>query len=178
MDPITRQTIPDAMPKNCSDPIKNLVQMDMDQNDSCYSLTPEITHSDSDRPAAFATEDISPITTQKFSQSTKAGMCTKGQLSEFRDAILMISTSKNPLQKFTRNLMAPSNARKGPDGYTYCAPWTDFFVDNMISPNYFENKFVQIFGTVGYWLENCGIWFAIFPFIKLIIDIIVTLIRT
>ena len=48
----------------------------------------------------------------------------------------------------------------------------------MISPDYFENKFVQTFGTVGYWLEKCGIWFAIFVFVKLIIDIIVTVMRT
>ena len=32
VDPITRQTLPDALPQNCSEPIKNLFQMDMDQN--------------------------------------------------------------------------------------------------------------------------------------------------
>ena len=90
----------------------------------------------------------------------------------------MSSASKNALQKFTRNLIVPSNAKKGPDGYTYYAPRTDFFVDNMISPNYFENEFVQTFGTIGYWLEKCGIWFAIFLFVKLIIDIVVVVIRT
>ena len=105
-------------------------------------------------------------------------MYTKGQLSEFWDAILMSSTSKNVLQKFTRNLMGPSNAKKGADGYTYYATWTDFFLDNMISPNYFENMFVQTYGTVGWWLEKCGICFAIFLFPKLIIDIIVTVMRT
>ena len=61
--------------------------MDMDQKDSWYSLTPEITHRD--RPAVFAPKDISPFTTQKFPQSAKAGMYTKGQLSEISDAILM-----------------------------------------------------------------------------------------
>ena len=43
------------------------------------------------------------------------------------------SASKNALQKFTRHLIVPSNAKKGPDGYAYNAPRTDFFVDNMIS---------------------------------------------
>ena len=90
----------------------------------------------------------------------------------------MSSASKNALQKLTRNLIVPSNAKKGPDGYTYYAPRTDCFVDTMISPKYLENKFVRTFGTVGYWLEKCGIWFAIFLFIKLIIDIIVTVMRT
>ena len=90
----------------------------------------------------------------------------------------MSSAPKNALQKFTRNLTVPSNAKKGPDAYTYYAPRTDFFVNNMISPIYFENKFVQTFGTVGYWLEKCGIWFAIFLFIKLIIDNFVVIMRT
>ena len=105
-------------------------------------------------------------------------MITKRQLGEFWDAILMSSASKNALQKFTRNLIVPSSAKKGPDGYTYYAPRIDFFVDNMISPKNFENKFVQMFGTIGHWLEKCEIWFALFLFIKLIIDIIVTVIRT
>ena len=48
----------------------------------------------------------------------------------------------------------------------------------MISPNYFGNEFVQTFGTVGYWLEKCGSWFAIFLLIKLIIDIVVVVMRT
>ena len=176
VDPITRQTLPDALPQKCSDPIMNFFQMDMDQKVTWSSLTPEITHRD--RPAAFAPKDISPFTTQKIPQSAKAGMYTKGQFSEFWDAVLMSSESKNALQKFTRNLIVPSSAKKGLDGYTYYAPRTDFFVDNMISPNYFENKFVHTFGTVGYWLEKCGIWFAIFFLEKLIIDIVVVVMRT
>ena len=80
VDPITRQTLPDALPQNCSDPIKNLFQMDMDQKDSWDSLKTEITHRD--RPAVFAPKDISPFNTQKFPQSAKAGMYTKGHFSE------------------------------------------------------------------------------------------------
>ena len=116
--------------------------MDLDHKDSWYSLTPAITHRV--RPAVFAPKDICPFTTQKFPQSAKAGMYTKGHFSEFWDAILMSSAPKNSLQKFTRNLIVSSNAKKGPDGYTYYAPRTDFFVDNMKSPKYFENKFVPL----------------------------------
>ena len=104
-------------------------------------------------------------------------MYTKGQLTEFWDNILMSSASKNALQKFTRKLIVPSHSKKGPEGYTYYAPKMDFFVDNMISPGYFESKFRQTFGTIGYWLEKCGIWFAVFLFIKLIIDVTVTIVR-
>ena len=124
VNPITRQTLPDALPQKCSDPIKNLFQMDMDQKDSWYSLTPEITHRD--RPAVFDPKDLSPFTTQKFLQSAKAGMYPKGQLSEFWDAILMSSASKNASQKFTRNLIVPSNAKKGPLGIPTTRPELTF----------------------------------------------------
>ena len=150
--------------------------MDMGQKDSRYSLTPESTHRD--RSAVLAPKDIPPFTTQKLTQSAKAGMYTKGQLSEFWDAILMSSASKNALKKITQNLIVPSNEKKGPDGYTYYAPRTNFFVNIMTSPNYFDNEFVQIFGTVGYWFEKCGTWFDLFLFIKPIIDNNLTVMRT
>ena len=123
-------------------------------------------------------KDKSPFITQTFRQSAKSRRYTKGQLTEFWDAILLSSASKNVVQKFTRNLILPTNANKGPDGCTYDVSPTHFFVDNMISPNYFENEFVPTFRTVGYWLGKCGIWFSIFPFIKLIFDIVVTVMRT
>ena len=104
-------------------------------------------------------------------------MYTKRQLNEFWDAILGTSAPMNALQNFTKNLIVPSNAKKRPDGFTYYAPRTDFFVENKIALNYFETKFVETFGTVSYWLEKCGIWFTTFLFIKLIIDIIVTVMR-
>ena len=47
----------------------------------------------------------------------------------------------------------------------------------MISSKLSENRFVQTFGTVGYWLEKFEIWFAIFLFIKLNIDLIITVLR-
>ena len=91
VEPITRKTLPNAMPQNCSDPIKNLFQMNMDEKDSWFTSTPEITLRD--RPAVFAPKDISPFTTQNFTQSAKAVLYTKGQLSDFWDAILMSSAA-------------------------------------------------------------------------------------
>ena len=42
VDPITRQTYTHATTQNCSDRIKNLFQLDMDQEDSWYTLTPGV----------------------------------------------------------------------------------------------------------------------------------------
>ena len=57
VDPITRQTFPHATTQNCSDRIKKLFQLDMDQEDSWYTLTPGIVHQD--KPAIFGPQDIS-----------------------------------------------------------------------------------------------------------------------
>ena len=77
----------------------------------------------------------------------------------------MSSASKNALQKSTK-LIVPSHSMKGPEGYLYYAPKMDFFFDNMIPPGYFESKFRQTFGTIGYWLEKCYLVCS-FPFYKI-----------
>ena len=46
VDPITRQSFPDAVTQNHSDRIKNLFQLEMVQEDSEYTLTPGIVHQD------------------------------------------------------------------------------------------------------------------------------------
>ena len=47
----------------------------------------------------------------------------------------------------------------------------------MISPEYFKDRFMDTFGPVAYFLEHCGIYFSVFLFFKLIIDIVVMVIR-
>ena len=81
------------------------------------------------------------------------------------------------MQKFSRELIVPNTAIHGPEQYSYYAPRTDFYVDNMISPSYFKNQFMDRFGSVAYVLEFCGIYFSCFLFIKLIVDLIVMILR-
>ena len=47
----------------------------------------------------------------------------------------------------------------------------------MISPGYFKDRFMDTFGPVAYVLEHCGIYFSVFSFFKLIIDVVVIVIR-
>ena len=72
VDPITRQTHPAANTQNCTDRIKNLFQFDMDQEDSWYTITPDIVHQD--RPAVFGPKDVSPVAVHSFTGSQDAGM--------------------------------------------------------------------------------------------------------
>ena len=154
VDPITRQTYPDAQVQNCSDRIKNLFQFDMEDENSWFTITPTLEHRK--RPAVFGPKDVTPVSRRAFGGAGDAGIYTRAQLSEFWDNILISAASRKALQKFSRELIVPNTAIHGPEQYSY-APPTDFYVDNMISPSYFKNQFMDTFGSVAYVLEFCGI---------------------
>ena len=120
VDPITRQTHPAANIQNCTDRIKNLLQFDMDQEDSWYTLTPGIVHQD--RPAVFGPKDASPVAVHSFPGSQDAGMYTRSELSSFWDSILISAASRNALKKFSLKLIVFSNNNKDPASFPYYAP--------------------------------------------------------
>ena len=174
-DPITRQTHPTANIQNCTDRIKNLIQFDIDREDSWYTLTPGIVHQD--RPAVFGPENVSPVALHSFLGSQDAGMYTRSELISFWDSILISAAFRNALKKFSQKLSVFSNNNKDPGSFSYYAPRTDFLVNDMISPDYFKDRFMDTFGPVAYILEHCGICFSVFIFFKLTIDIVVLVIR-
>ena len=104
-------------------------------------------------------------------------MYTRSKLSNFWDSILISAASRNALKKFSQKLIVFSNNKKNPDSFPYYAPRTDFFVDNMISPGYFKDRCMDTFGPVAYVLEHCGVYFSVFLFFKLLIDVVVMVIR-
>ena len=175
VDPIARKTYPDAVTKNCSDRIKNLFQLDMDQEDSWYTLTPGIDHQD--KPAVFGPKKATLTTAQPLFRSQDAGMYTRSELRGFWDSILINAASRAPLKKFSQNLLFYSNPQEGSEGFHYYTPRTEFYVDKMISPEYFKDRFRDAFEPVAYILEHCGIYFSVFLFLTLIIDLIVKIIR-
>ena len=87
-DPVTRRKHPAANIQNCTDRLKNLLQFDMDQEDSWYTLTPGVVHQD--RPAVFGPKDVSPVAVHSFPEPQHAGMYTRSELSNFWDNILII----------------------------------------------------------------------------------------
>ena len=115
VDPITRQTYPDAVTQNCSDRIMNLFQLDMAQEDSWYTLTPGIVRQD--KPAVFGPKEVSPMTEQTLTGSQDAGMYTRSELRGFWDNILINAASRAALKKFSQNLIIYCNAQEGSDGF-------------------------------------------------------------
>ena len=176
VDAITRQTYPDAVTQNCSDRIKKLFQFDMDQEDSWYTLRPGIVYHD--KLAVFGPKNVTPMTAQpSITGSQEAGMYTRSELRGFWDSILINAASWTALKKFSQILLIYSTPQDGSDGFHYYTPRTEFYVNNMISPEYFKDRFMDTFGPVAYIFEHCGICFSVFLFLKLIIDLLVMIIR-
>ena len=147
----------------------------MEDENSWFTITPTLEHRK--RPAVFGPQDVTPVSRRAFGGARDAGIYTRAQLSEFWDNILISAASRKALQKFSRELIVPNTAIHGPEQYSYYAPRTDFYVDNMISPSYFKNQFMDTFGSIAYVLEFCGIYFSCFLFVKLIVDLIVMILR-
>ena len=145
----------------------------MDQEDSWYTLKPGIV--DQDRPAVFGPKDVSPVAVHSFPGSQDAGMYTRSEVSNFWDSILISAASRKALKKFSQKLIVFSNNNKDPDSFPYYAPRTNFFLDNMISPG--EDRIMGTFGPVAYVFEHSGIYFSVFLFFKLIMDVVVMVIR-
>ena len=103
VDTITRQTYPNANAQNCSDRIKNLFQLDMDQEGSWYSLTPGIVHQD--KPAIFGPKEVTPVARHSLTGSQDAGMYTRSELRGFWDNILVNAASRSALKNFSQNLI-------------------------------------------------------------------------
>ena len=148
VDPITRQTYPDNHVQNCSDRIMNLFQFDMEDENSWFTIRPTLEHRK--RPAVFGTKDVTPVSRRAFEGAGDAGIYARAQSSEFWDKILISAASRKALQKLPRELIVPNTAIHGPEQYSYYAPRTDFYVDDMISPSYFKNQFMDTFGSVAY----------------------------
>ena len=120
VDLLTQQTYSQATTQNCSDRIKKLFQLDMDHEDSWYTLTHGIVHED--KPAIFGPQDISPVSSQTFTGSQDAGMYTRNQLKGFWENILIIAASGTALKKFSQNLIIYTTAEEGTDGSHYYTP--------------------------------------------------------
>ena len=147
----------------------------MEDENSWFTIIPTLEHRK--RPAVFGPKDVTPVSRKSFGGAGDAGIYIRAQLKEFWDNIPISAASRKALQKFSREIIVPNTAIHGPEQYSYYAPRIDFYVDNMISPSYFKNQFMDTFGSVAYVLEICGVYFSCFLFFNLIVDLIVMISR-
>ena len=74
VDRITRQTYPDAQVQKCSDRIYNLLQYDMEDENSWFTIIPTVEHRK--RPEEFGRRDVTPVPRRNFGGAGDAGIYT------------------------------------------------------------------------------------------------------
>ena len=117
------------------------------------------------------------MTAQPLTGSQDAGMYTRSELRGFWDNILINVASRTALKNFSQNLIIYSTSQEGSDGFQSYTLRNEFYVDKMISPEYFKDRVVDTLGPVGYIFEHCGVYFSVSLFLKPITDLIVLIIK-
>ena len=74
VDPITRETYPDAQVQNYCDRIMNLFQFGIEDENSWFTITITLEHRT--RPAVFGTKDVTPVSRRVFGGAADDGFHT------------------------------------------------------------------------------------------------------
>ena len=174
VDPISRQTFSEAKEKLCSEKQSNLFQLDVDDDNSWVELTPQITKVRG--RALFKPHIVIQQIANIITASIQASIYTYKERMAFSNSINFISNMKGVLKHFTKSLLDSRKSISNISGTNFYNSRT-INLDSFISPDFFNNQFVETFGKIHYIIERCGIFFAAFLFIKLLIDIVLCLIR-
>ena len=110
----------------------------MEDEISWFTITLTLEHRK--QPAVFGPKDVTLVSRRVFGGAGDAGNYTRGQLSEIWHNILISAASRKALQKFSRELIVPNTAIHGPEQYSYYAPRTYFYIDNMIFPQLLQKS--------------------------------------
>ena len=173
VDPISGQTFTEAEEQLCSDKHSNLLQQDVDDDNSWVELTPQITKVKG--PAFFKPHIVIQQIANIITASIQASIYTYKEMMAFWNSINFNSNMKGVLKHFTKSLLDSRESFSNTSGRIYYNSRT-IYLDSFISPDFF-NQFVETFGKIQVIIERWGIFVAAFLFIRLLIDIVLSLIR-
>ena len=174
VDPISKQTFTEAEEQLCSDKRSKLFQLDVDDDNSWIELTPQITKVRG--PAIFKPHIVIQQIANIITASIQASIYTYKEMMAFWNSKNFNSNTKGVLKLFTKSFLGNRESFSDISGTNYYNSRT-IYLDSFISPDFFNNHFVETFRKIQYIIERCGIFFAAFLFIKLLIDIALCLIR-
>ena len=95
----------------------------------------------------------------------------------FWNDVTLSSEMKDAAQEFSRELVEIQHNKSQPSGYSNYYTTKTIYLDSLISSQFLHNRYIKAFGRIHYYLEQCAITFAVFLFVKFIIDIVVCIIR-
>ena len=175
VDSISRQAFTEAEEQLCSDKHSNLFQLGLDDDNSWVELTPQITKFRV--PALFKPHIVIQQIARIITASIQASNYAYKEMMAFWNSINFNSNMKGVLKHFTKSLLGNRESFSKISGTNYYNCRT-IFLDSIISPDFSNNQFVETLGKIQYIIDRCGIFFAAFLFIKLLIGIVLCLIRT
>ena len=176
IDPVSRQTFTTLKQQPCNNKQKNLFQLDIEKNNSWIELTPSITQVTG--PALFAPSNQKyKMVSMKFKNAQEVSFHVKEDMIAFWNKVTLNSEMKDAAQEFSRELVGIQHNKSQPIGYSSYYTTEKKYLDSLFSSQFVHNRYIKAFRRVHFYLEQCGITFAVFLFVKFIIDIVVCIIR-
>ena len=176
VDPITRKTYTSAEERSCVDRLDNLFRLDIEDDNSWVELTPSITRVKG--PSVFEPNIAQQrLTKYKFQDSDEIYLFTDQELKKFWRGIKFNNEMKKAIQTFSKELVVSQDNFKSEDRPYLNYPMRTVYLDSFISPNFFDNRYIEMFGYTQFILEQYAIYFAAFLFLKFIIQIVVTIVK-
>ena len=127
-------------------------------------------------PALFEPQIVIQQIAIVITASIQVSIYTYKEMMSFWNSINFNSNMKGVLKQFTKSLLDNRESFSNISGTNYYN-FRTIYLDSFSSPDFFNNQFDETFGKIIYIIERCGIFFATFLFIKLLIDIVLCLIR-
>ena len=178
VDPIARQTYDFASETPCSGDYTNVFPLDLENDNSCYQLLPD--PMPFNKPLLFKPTELGHITQFPTFDTRRAGMYTPKQMKNFWDNVIHASASDTVLKKLTRTSLTQGNTVRisNPGNLERLLSLDDrLLMDHLLTPSFFVDKFGEIFGLLGYYIQCLGNFFACFLLVKFSIDVVVIVLR-
>ena len=178
VDLITRQTYDFASEIPCWRDYTNVFQLDLENDNSWYQHLPD--PMPFNKPLLLKPTELGHITQFPSFNTRRAGMYTPKQMKNFSDNIIHASASDTVLKKLTRNILTQGNTVRisDPGNLERLLSLDDrLLMDHLLTPSFLVDKFKEIFGLLGYYIQCLGNFFACFLLVKTLIDVVVIVLR-
>ena len=188
-DPITRQTYDYATPITCDNNPRNIIELDPDSDDQdVYLLGPEPIIC---KPSLmFTPSQIKTTIRPNTFTAQDAGIYSNAELDQFWNGILFSKHSDSTLQLLGKALSYSFISSSTPvydTNLPHDSPYNTLGLglhDKLINltpfltPTWFSDAFIALFGYPCYILTQCGIYLSTFLFIQATITLIIKLYET
>ena len=179
VDPITRQLTNIAKVVECEE--GNYFQLDPEIRDSWFKIGPDLAKVTP--PLEFTPRNLHQK--KKFDPYSLANsdLYSQEQQQKFWDKIVSAQQGDYVMKNLVSNIIynpvsgETVNLQKRGSSILFGPQLSPYYLDNFLSPDFFGLEFISHFGIVCYWLEKLGIFFACFLFLKLILEVLISLYR-